>query len=111
MKYSTLTVLLLTAVVPVSGYSADPVIDCECRAKGVVAFEGEVVCLSTPNGPRLARCEKVLNNTSWRFLAQSCRDKVTDLSPHDVQPVAFTRILPFQTLGAISATTTSAASE
>lgn len=46
--------------------------DCSCRAKNVVAYEGEVVCLSTPNGPRLAVCEKVLNNTSWKFLPQNC---------------------------------------
>lgn len=41
---------------------------CTCRAKDVVANEGEVVCLNTPLGQRLARCDKVLNNTSWTFL-------------------------------------------
>jgi hypothetical protein len=109
MKYITLTVILLTAVVPV--YAAGPIVDCECRAKGVVAFEGEVVCLSTPNGPRLARCEKILNNTSWRFLAQNCREKITNNSPATIQPVAFTRVLPRQRFGTINTATTSAATE
>jgi hypothetical protein len=30
------------------------------------------VCLKTPSGPRLARCEKVLNNSSWKFLPDAC---------------------------------------
>ena len=42
--------------------------DCTCRSRDVVANEGEVVCLNTPLGQRLARCDKVLNNSSWTFL-------------------------------------------
>ena len=33
---------------------------------------GETVCLQTPTGLRLARCEMVLNNTSWKFLPDAC---------------------------------------
>ena len=51
--------------------------DCTCRAKGVVAGEGQVACLSTPQGRRLARCQKVLNNTSWEFMEESCGDMFT----------------------------------
>ena len=51
--------------------------DCTCRAKGVVAVEGEVACISTPQGRRLARCQKVLNNTSWDFMEESCGEMFT----------------------------------
>jgi len=46
--------------------------DCTCRSKDVVASEGDVVCINTPLGQRLARCDKVLNNTSWTFLQDAC---------------------------------------
>ena len=52
--------------------SAPALADCTCRARDVVANEGEVVCLNTPLGQRLARCDKVLNNTSWTFLQGTC---------------------------------------
>jgi len=55
-------------VVSASSASAD----CTCRSRDVVANEGEVVCLNTPLGQRLARCDKVLNNTSWTFLQGAC---------------------------------------
>ncbi len=57
--------------------------DCTCRAKGVVAKEGQVACLSTSKGRRLARCVKVLNNTSWTFTEQSCGDMLSRPSRPD----------------------------
>ena len=51
--------------------------NCTCRAEGVVAAEGEVACISTPQGRRLARCLKVLNNTSWDFMEESCGEMYT----------------------------------
>lgn len=45
---------------------------CICRYKGATAAEGEVVCIATLRGQRLARCDKVLNNTSWTFLDTPC---------------------------------------
>jgi len=47
-------------------------IPCTCRAAGVSHPVGAVVCLDTPNGPRLAECGRVLNNTSWTFLTAPC---------------------------------------
>jgi hypothetical protein len=41
---------------------------CKCRARNVVAMEGQTVCIVTPSGPRLARCDKVTNVTSWTML-------------------------------------------
>lgn len=46
--------------------------DCTCRAPGLVAHHGQTVCLRTPDGLRLARCEMVLNNSSWTFLPEAC---------------------------------------
>ncbi len=47
--------------------------DCTCRAQGgVEAIVGQTVCLDTAKGPQLARCDQVLNNTSWKFLDVPC---------------------------------------
>ena len=45
---------------------------CPCRYPGGVAPPGAVVCLNVDGKRSLARCEMVLNNSSWRFLNQSC---------------------------------------
>ena len=57
--------LLATAASPVEA-------DCLCRAPGIIAHHGQTVCINTPSGVRLARCEMVLNNSSWTFLAEPC---------------------------------------
>ena len=46
--------------------------ECLCRAQGRMFSLGESACLRTAEGPRLAQCEMVLNNTSWRFTERSC---------------------------------------
>ena len=46
--------------------------DCICRANGQEVHEGQTVCLKTATGMKLARCEMVLNNTSWTFLEDGC---------------------------------------
>lgn len=46
--------------------------NCFCRAKGRMFAIGESACLATGDGPRLAECGMVLNNTSWRFTARPC---------------------------------------
>ncbi len=61
------------AVALLAGAAASPAVaDCTCRGPGVVAKHGQTVCLRTPAGPRLARCEMVLNNSSWTFLPEPC---------------------------------------
>jgi hypothetical protein len=45
---------------------------CTCRAQGADFTVGTMVCLATPSGARMARCEMVLNNTSWTFLPTPC---------------------------------------
>jgi hypothetical protein len=59
------TLLICAAIVPAHA-------DCTCRARGVVAAHGQTVCILTPNGTRLARCDKISNVASWTFLEAPC---------------------------------------
>ena len=49
-----------------------PKIDCTCRYKGQDYQQGDMLCLNSPEGPQLAQCGFVLNNTSWNFTGMSC---------------------------------------
>ncbi len=51
---------------------ADHSAECACRALGRMFSVGETACLATAEGPRLAECGMVLNNTSWRFTQRPC---------------------------------------
>jgi hypothetical protein len=44
----------------------------------VVATLGDIVCIATPDGPRLAQCAMVLNNPSWTFLDKPCPQAMLD---------------------------------
>ena len=46
--------------------------DCTCRVEGRSVAVGATACLRTAEGPRLAECGMVLNNTSWRVTAKTC---------------------------------------
>ncbi|HEX2255689.1 MAG TPA: hypothetical protein VHG92_03120 [Afifellaceae bacterium] len=76
MTIRRLAVAMFAAVLPSAAAA-----DCTCRAKGVVADQGELVCLATPQGERMARCDKVLNNASWTFLEQPCSVPLVTGSP------------------------------
>ncbi len=60
---------LCSAIVPLTAH-ADP--DCRCVYAGHYYLAGEVACIRTPAGPRLARCGKVSNLSSWRFSGETC---------------------------------------
>ncbi len=46
---------------------------CECIANGQRIAEGETFCIRMRSGAVfLARCERVLNNTSWKRLQDGC---------------------------------------
>ena len=47
-------------------------IPCTCRFKGQDIPVGQTMCLDLPNGPVLAQCGRVLNNTAWKTLQQGC---------------------------------------
>lgn len=47
--------------------------DCECLGNGKRIKEGGVVCLQIGSSQRyLARCERNLNNTSWKKISDGC---------------------------------------
>jgi hypothetical protein len=52
--------------------AAGPNGECTCSYQGGDVIEGQTACIRTAKGPTLARCEKVLNNTSWKLLDQPC---------------------------------------
>ena len=52
--------------------SAPAQADCTCRAQGRVFEQGQAVCLSTPDGLRIATCGMVLNNSAWEFSQAPC---------------------------------------
>jgi hypothetical protein len=55
----------------ISGATGEP-IPCRCRFKGGEVKLGETVCMETPLGVQLARCDLFLNNTSWVPLGVPC---------------------------------------
>jgi hypothetical protein len=57
--------LIVTAQLPARA-------DCVCRHPQGKTQQGETACIRTPTGPQIAVCEKVLNNSSWRFTGKPC---------------------------------------
>ncbi|MEM1365916.1 MAG: hypothetical protein AAGH82_09215 [Pseudomonadota bacterium] len=45
---------------------------CQCRSKEGKVDEGTVMCITTPSGEKLMRCEMVLNNSAWVPIANGC---------------------------------------
>jgi hypothetical protein len=46
--------------------------ECTCLFAGGAVEHGQTACIQTAKGKQLARCEKVLNNSSWTFLDEAC---------------------------------------
>ncbi|MEX3009216.1 hypothetical protein [Hoeflea sp. TYP-13] len=47
--------------------------NCNCVANGQRVALGKLFCIKTASGKQfLARCERVLNNTSWKRLQDGC---------------------------------------
>jgi hypothetical protein len=72
--------ILTAAVAILVGAASSPAsAECTCRARDSIrALLGETVCIPTSSGPRLARCDQVLNNTSWTFLEAPCPQAMLD---------------------------------
>ena len=45
---------------------------CLCLYAAQYYDQGDCVCMTTSAGPRLACCGRVLNNSSWKFIASGC---------------------------------------
>ncbi|MBS8259263.1 hypothetical protein DYI23_03430 [Roseibium polysiphoniae] len=46
--------------------------DCTCRYLGQDYQVGELICLKSPSGKRVAVCGMMLNNTSWKITDAPC---------------------------------------
>ena len=61
--------------------------NCECLGNGKRIKEGGVICLQIGSSTRyLARCERNLNNTSWKKLSDGC--PMAEMSPWTSRPSA-----------------------
>jgi hypothetical protein len=63
---------LLSAAVLLAAFHGPAFADCQCRADGRVFEQGQTVCLSYPDGKKLARCDMILNNSSWKNVQDGC---------------------------------------
>lgn len=62
---------------------ADSSKNCTCRFEGADYHLGDLVCLKSPDGPQLAQCGMVLNNTSWAFTGMGCTISMGENAPHE----------------------------
>ncbi len=69
-RRSVLVVLLLASLPPAA--LGEPVRQCSCRAYGADHALGATICIRASSGSYLARCEMVLNNTSWKKIGDGC---------------------------------------
>lgn len=71
-RVSSLTAATALAVL-LTGSAALAGKDCECIGNGKRVKEGTVMCLQVGSSSRyLARCERNLNNTSWKRMSDGC---------------------------------------
>ncbi len=69
-KFFVAIVLIVVAFSP--QVFAQTKIPCTCRFQGADFGLGEEICMKRPAGSTMARCEMVLNNTSWKFTEAPC---------------------------------------
>lgn len=62
--------------------------DCACVANGETFQQGETTCLRVDGRSWLARCGKVLNNSSWERLGEGCPLSRSGEEPENARPVA-----------------------
>ncbi len=67
MRIATVCLGFLSASLASPAYA-----DCKCVANGKSYALGETACIGPPRQQRQARCEMVLNLTSWTFIEGSC---------------------------------------
>ena len=62
--------------------------DCRCRYQGKYFEQGETVCIRVDGRSRLARCDMMLNNSSWTFLTSKNGCPTALMSPLPPRPAA-----------------------
>ena len=60
---------------PLRAELKQPVIKWTCVFAGQRLAQGSKACLKTHQGPRLATCSKVLNNSAWKISMDDCGKK------------------------------------
>ncbi|MEX0853004.1 MAG: hypothetical protein WD036_06955 [Bauldia sp.] len=70
--------LAVAAVAPLPAFAGDGM-DCRCLYHGASFEQGDTICIRVDGRSRLARCEMLLNNSSWKFLSDGCPQ--TSLTP------------------------------
>lgn len=76
------------------------IIPCRCRFAGRRYMLGEQVCMSTPSGVVMTRCDLIDNNTSWIPTEKPCELKQSRLpgpSPAQRSALSFAGMSPFFT--------------
>lgn len=68
-----------------SGATGQP-IPCLCLFRGRQFRVGERVCMQTPDGIRITRCDLVLNNTSWIPTDEQCTMSMRPDAPPQSRP-------------------------
>lgn len=71
MRYVIAALVMIAAGgPPARGGDSD---ECRCRGSdGQIFHEGDLACIKTAKGPKLARCEMALNNTTWTVVRDDC---------------------------------------
>lgn len=77
-------VFWLTAAAALMAPQTSAFADCKCLANGRVYNHGQLACLKLPNGEQLARCDMVLNNSSWKKVRDGCPVSEVELPPVSV---------------------------
>jgi hypothetical protein len=69
-------------------------VSCTCRYQGQDFGLGDSICLKSADGLRMATCEMVLNNTSWKMSNAPC--PVTQWNRHDAPRPANSPMSPIR---------------
>jgi hypothetical protein len=73
--------------------------DCTCIYAGGNVEHGQTACIQTAKGKRLARCDKVLNNSSWTILDEACDVEQSSRSSYPVPHPPVGHLLPMEGSG------------
>jgi hypothetical protein len=64
--------LLLLALAVLAPAEASAEHKCQCLYHGNKFEQGQLVCIKVDGASHLARCDMLLNNSSWTFLQTGC---------------------------------------
>jgi hypothetical protein len=81
-----LLVFALTVLAPVGALAEHR---CQCLYQGKEFDQGALVCIRVDGTARLARCDMLLNNSSWTFLKTGCPTAAATPLPAKRLPVSF----------------------